>query len=83
MTAHSDLDSAVESYEHGAWEYLPNPFDIDEAVSMVQRATASEDFIKEETTDTQAEVIGEAPANCSKNFLHSRGFTDSFVQRSR
>ena len=39
MTAHSDLDSAVESYEHGAWEYLPKPFDIDEAVSMVQRAT--------------------------------------------
>ena len=62
MTAHSDLDSAVESYEHGAWEYLPKPFDIDEAVSMVQRATASEDFIKEETIDTQAEVIGEAPA---------------------
>ena len=28
MTAHSDLDSAVESYEHGAWEYLPKPFDI-------------------------------------------------------
>jgi Response regulator containing CheY-like receiver, AAA-type ATPase, and DNA-binding domains len=23
LTAHSDLESAVESYEHGAWEYLP------------------------------------------------------------
>ena len=62
MTAHSDLDSAVESYEHGAWEYLPKPFDIDEAVSMVQRATAADEDKKDEASETQAEVIGEAPA---------------------
>ena len=62
MTAHSDLDSAVESYEHGAWEYLPKPFDIEEAVSMVQRATAADEDKKDETSETQAEVIGEAPA---------------------
>ena len=62
MTAHSDLESAVESYEHGAWEYLPKPFDIEEAVSMIKRATASEDSDKAEITVTQAEVIGEAPA---------------------
>ena len=62
MTAHSDLDSAVESYEHGAWEYLPKPFDIEEAVSMVQRATAADEEKKDETSETQAEVIGEAPA---------------------
>jgi len=29
-TAHSDLDSAVSSYEEGAFEYLPKPFDIEE-----------------------------------------------------
>ena len=62
MTAHSDLDSAVESYEHGAWEYLPKPFDIEEAVSMVQRATAVDTTDNEELSETQAEVIGEAPA---------------------
>ena len=62
MTAHSDLDSAVESYEHGAWEYLPKPFDIEEAVTMVKRATALEEVDKDETLDSQAEVIGEAPA---------------------
>jgi two-component system nitrogen regulation response regulator GlnG len=32
MTAHSDLDSAVAAYKGGAFEYLPKPFDIDEAV---------------------------------------------------
>ena len=62
MTAHSDLDSAVESYEHGAWEYLPKPFDIEEAISMVQRATEADEDINEEAAETQAEVIGEAPA---------------------
>ena len=62
MTAHSDLDSAVESYEHGAWEYLPKPFDIEEALSMVKRATSADEINNEEPTETQAEVIGEAPA---------------------
>ena len=36
MTAHSDLDSAVAAYQGGAFEYLPKPFDVDEAVAVVQ-----------------------------------------------
>ena len=62
MTAHSDLESAVESYEHGAWEYLPKPFDIEEAVLMVERATAVETIKTDEESESRAEVIGEAPA---------------------
>ena len=62
MTAHSDLESAVESYEHGAWEYLPKPFDIEEAVSMVQRATTKDSAEIEDTNESEAEIIGEAPA---------------------
>ncbi|MGC4027252.1 MAG: nitrogen regulation protein NR(I) [Steroidobacteraceae bacterium] len=38
MTAHSDLGSAVSAYESGAFEYLPKPFDIDQAVELVRRA---------------------------------------------
>ncbi len=38
MTAHSDLDSAVASYSRGAFEYLPKPFDVDDAILLVQRA---------------------------------------------
>jgi len=38
MTAHTDLDSALASYESGAFEYLPKPFDLDEAVRLVSRA---------------------------------------------
>ena len=40
MTAHSDLDSAVASYQGGAFEYLPKPFDVDEALALVRRAVA-------------------------------------------
>ncbi|QEA12430.1 nitrogen regulation protein NR(I) [Comamonas flocculans] len=39
-TAHSDLDSAIQSYQGGAFEYLPKPFDVDEAVALVRRALA-------------------------------------------
>ncbi len=66
MTAHSDLDSAVNAYQSGAFEYLPKPFDIDEAIALVQRAlqhaqenSRSADAISD-TPDS--EIIGEAPA---------------------
>ena len=63
MTAHSDLESAVESYEHGAWEYLPKPFDINEAIKIVRRAITSEEEKEEEPANhPKAEIIGEAPA---------------------
>jgi two-component system nitrogen regulation response regulator GlnG len=38
MTAFSDLDSAVDSYAHGAYEYLPKPFDIDNAINVINSA---------------------------------------------
>jgi len=64
MTAHSDLDSAVAAYEGGAFEYLPKPFDVDEAVALVERAIGharqAGEAIPEEAEET--EIIGEAPA---------------------
>ena len=38
MTAYSDLDSAVSAFQGGAFEYLPKPFDVDQAVALVRRA---------------------------------------------
>ncbi len=40
MTAHSDLDAAVNAYQQGAFEYLPKPFDVDETLTLVERAIA-------------------------------------------
>jgi two-component system nitrogen regulation response regulator GlnG len=67
MTAHSDLDSAVSSYSRGAFEYLPKPFDIEEAVAMTQRALAhaAEQSVAPVSSPKIAqsqEIIGEAPA---------------------
>jgi len=65
MTAHSDLDSAIAAYEGGAFEYLPKPFDVDEATDLVQRAikqhrrtSATVDHAIAQTP----EIVGEAPA---------------------
>jgi len=66
MTAHSDLDSAVSAYQAGAFEYLPKPFDIDEAIALVDRAlnhsTEQESNTPEEIQVKAPEIIGEAPA---------------------
>ena len=66
MTAHSDLDSAVASYQGGAFDYLPKPFDIDEAVALVQRglqhAQQQAGAITPEPAPASAQIIGEAPA---------------------
>lgn len=65
MTAYSDLDSAVSVYEGGAFEYLPKPFDVDEAVELVQRAVTygrEQDLPPTEDFKLGAEIVGEAPA---------------------
>lgn len=67
MTAHSDLDSAISAYQSGAFEYLPKPFDVDEALAIVQRAIAASEEAHPTTPDSSAaeptqEIIGRAPA---------------------
>ncbi|WP_415901889.1 nitrogen regulation protein NR(I) [Neptuniibacter sp. QD29_5] len=66
MTAHSDLDSAVASYQGGAFEYLPKPFDVDDAVALTKRALAhaieQREQVAEQAAEEGTEIIGEAPA---------------------
>lgn len=67
ITAHSDLDSAVAAYQGGAFEYLPKPFDIDEAVAVTQRAlthTLEQQANTKipEPAEVSKDIIGEAPA---------------------
>lgn len=66
MTAHSDLDSTVTAYKSGAFEYLPKPFDMDEAIALVQKALAHARSQKnaqgKQENTLKAEIIGEAPA---------------------
>ncbi len=65
MTAHSDLDSAVSSYQAGAFEYLPKPFDVDDAVATVARAVLrrrEQAAVAEPAPAGDTEIIGKAPA---------------------
>ncbi len=64
MTAHSDLGSAVSAYEGGAFEYLPKPFDIDQAVALVRRAASAHPRGGTEAAgETRIpELLGTAPA---------------------
>ena len=65
ITAHSDLENAVAAYKGGAFEYLPKPFDIDEAVDLVRKAARRNDTSAAHTgqpADAMASMIGQAPA---------------------
>jgi two-component system nitrogen regulation response regulator GlnG len=64
MTAYSDLDSAVAAFQGGAYEYLPKPFDVDQAVDLIRRAL-DESRREAEAADpltATPEILGQAPA---------------------
>jgi len=64
ITAHSDLDSAVAAYKGGAFEYLPKPFDLDEAVELVNRAASQHGELVSQGNGGRVfpSLIGQAPA---------------------
>tara|TARA_B110000977_G_scaffold44011_1_gene59753 strand:+ start:560 stop:1948 length:1389 start_codon:yes stop_codon:yes gene_type:complete len=64
MTAYSDLESAVAAFQHGAFEYLAKPFDVDQALDVIKRAvdeTLRQD-VESVALEETPEIIGQAPA---------------------
>ncbi|MBK7684845.1 MAG: nitrogen regulation protein NR(I) [Rhodocyclaceae bacterium] len=64
MTAYSDLDSAVAAFQGGAFEYLPKPFDVDQAIELVRRAIAQSLHQNGELEEVSAvpEILGQGAA---------------------
>ena len=69
MTAHSDMDSAVSAYESGAFEYLPKPFDVNEATELARRVLEHSKSLQKTTPAheedkemTQTGIIGKSVA---------------------
>ena len=42
MTAHSDLDTTVEAFENGAWDYIAKPFDLNGAIDKITKALSEQ-----------------------------------------
>ena len=63
MTAYSDLDQAVSAYQKGVFEYLPKPFDLEEVISVIERAITTEDIAtKEVNEESGGQLLGESQA---------------------
>ncbi|HJP35857.1 MAG TPA: sigma 54-interacting transcriptional regulator, partial [Gammaproteobacteria bacterium] len=67
MTAYADLDRAVAAFQGGAFEYLPKPFDVDDAVLIVRRAVKNAAQLEpmgrpSGEAGEVPEIIGSAPA---------------------
>ena len=52
MTAFADLDSTVSAFQGGAFDYLAKPFDVNEAVALIERAVL-------ESAPEEKAVVGE------------------------
>ncbi|QGX40341.1 nitrogen regulation protein NR(I) [Permianibacter aggregans] len=63
ITAHADLSSAVQSFDHGAFEFVAKPFDVDDLMQIVNRALESQQFDKAPPIESsQGQLIGRSPA---------------------
>ena len=64
MTAFSDLDTAVQAFQGGAFEYLPKPFDVEQALALIRRAAAVAEPVQasESPASGEREMLGKAAA---------------------
>ena len=62
MTAFADMQAAIESFGGGAFEYIPKPFDLEEAIEIINRALESKPKTKGLKKDKKLDIIGESPA---------------------
>ncbi len=60
MTAFTDMQAAVDSYGGGAFEYIPKPFDLEEASQIINRALEKKPKTKGLKTKTKTDIIGES-----------------------
>ena len=62
MTAFADMQAAIESFGGGAFEYVPKPFDLEEAIQIVERALEDKPKTKGLKKDNKLDIIGESQA---------------------
>jgi two-component system, NtrC family, nitrogen regulation response regulator GlnG len=63
MTAYSDLDTAVQAFQGGAFEYLPKPFDVEQALALIRRAAQGTEVVRatnDAPSSGEREMLGQA-----------------------
>ena len=63
MTAYSDLDTTVQAYQEGSFEYLPKPFDIDDAIELVTKAYKQRMADNSSAQSTTASAANHTPSD--------------------
>lgn len=76
MTAHADVQSAVDSYQAGAFDYLPKPFELDEAVSMAHKA------VRQHADNVQVLAKATAKTEETSSLSASEPFTAQLIKNS-
>ena len=79
MTAYTDLDNAVSAYGSGTFEYLPKPFDLDEAMVLVRRVltrrtdwqTALRQSVDEQLAIGSSDLLGHLGAEFERILLQA------------
>ena len=77
MTAHSDLDTTVEAFENGAWDYIAKPFDLNGAIEKITKALSEQkksqkkSISSEEIDITGGKLIGKS--NVMQDLFNSIG----------
>ncbi len=59
MTAYSDLETTVNSFENGAFEYIPKPFDVENVIELTRKACA----LKQENRNRKNKAGSNTPGN--------------------
>ena len=64
MSAFTDIASTAAAYRHGAFDYLPKPFDLDQAVAAAERALSHAKHLPPAPVQpavSDMELIGQSP----------------------
>ena len=59
MTAFTDMQAAIDSYGAGAFEYLPKPFDLEDVLSVLNKAVSKSDALPNKKV-SKTDIIGSA-----------------------
>ena len=85
MTAYTDLDTTKQAFHEGAFEYLPKPFDIDDAIELVARACAQADDQNGQSAQPLQSDVGDwqSPLRMWARQQLSQGETDILINAAK